>query len=139
MEEEQTTKEEVDAKAAVARILQEEEEELERLIREMEDTEAKRLAKQAAEKAAANKFAADNRTYLDQLCAMEGKYGKHLYDNKTHSKKELEDLHTQIRKHEIELSYTNREHEKELFANKSTTGRRPRISRLNLWGVPVFP
>jgi hypothetical protein len=67
LKEEQKTKEEVDAKAAVARTLQEEEEELERLIREMEDAEAKRLAKQAAEKAAANKFAADKRTYLDQL------------------------------------------------------------------------
>jgi hypothetical protein len=74
LKEEQKTKEEVDAKAAAARNLQEDEEELERLIREMEDAEAKRLAKQAAEKAAANKFAADKRTSLDQLSAMEGKY-----------------------------------------------------------------
>ena len=54
---------------------------MERLIREMGDAEAecekeevKRLARQAAEKAAANKFAADKRTSLDQLSAMEGKY-----------------------------------------------------------------
>jgi hypothetical protein len=74
---------------------------LERLIREMGDAEAerekeevKRLARQAAEKAAANKFAADKRTSLDQLSAMEGKYWKHSDDNKTHSKNELEDLHT---------------------------------------------
>jgi hypothetical protein len=100
---------------------------LERLIREMEDAEAerekkevKRLAKQAAERAAANKFAADKRTSLDQLSAMEGKYWKHLDDNKTHSKKEL---HTQIRKHERELSYINREHKKELVAKKIHHGK----------------
>jgi hypothetical protein len=82
---------------------------------EREKKEVKRLAKQAAERAAANKFAADKRTSLDQLSAMEGKYWKHLDDNK----KELEDLHTQIRKHERELSYINREHKKELVAKKN--------------------
>jgi hypothetical protein len=43
-------------------------------------------------------FAADKRTFLDQLPAMESKRGKHLHDSKARSK-ELEDLHTQIRKH----------------------------------------
>jgi hypothetical protein len=37
--------------------------------------------------------------------------------------KELEYLYTQIRKNERELSYTNREHEKELFANKIHHGK----------------
>jgi hypothetical protein len=43
-------------------------------------------------------FAADKRTFLVQLLAMESKYGKYLHDNKARFK-ELEDLHTQIRKH----------------------------------------
>jgi hypothetical protein len=103
----------------------------------MEDAEAKRLAKQTAEKAAANKFAADKCTSLDQLSAMEGKYGKHLYDNKTRRSSNTS-THKFARMREnclIPIVSTRRNYS----LTKSTTGRRSRISRLNLWGVPVFP